>query len=154
MITSKLHEINTSAQVEVVRGEVGSWQGVTVYEHRFGGIEFRIGRTIGEVICRSLRFEQISPESARQQMLGFLPPGMVDAVLDGWWVDDGTRALNYVEWINEDAHIQALAKSGRGTTGPGPKWLRVKTSPWVVANGFKRYQFRQSLVRSRQSKAA
>jgi uncharacterized protein YbjT (DUF2867 family) len=37
---------------------------------------------------------------------------------------------------------------------PGPKWLRVKAFPGVVANGFKRYQFRRSLVPSRQSKAA
>jgi uncharacterized protein YbjT (DUF2867 family) len=29
---------------------------------------------------------------------------------------------------------------------PGPKWLRVKTFPGVVANGFQRYQFRRSLV--------
>ena len=29
------------AQIEQ---EVGSWEGVTVHEHRFGGIEFRLGR--------------------------------------------------------------------------------------------------------------
>jgi hypothetical protein len=25
-------------------GEVGSWDGVTTHDHRFGGIEFRVGR--------------------------------------------------------------------------------------------------------------
>jgi hypothetical protein len=25
-------------------GEVGSWEGVTTHDHRFGGIEFRVGR--------------------------------------------------------------------------------------------------------------
>ena len=44
MTTSKLHEINRTAQVEVVRYEVGSWPGVTIHAHRFGGIEFRLGR--------------------------------------------------------------------------------------------------------------
>ena len=29
------------AQIEQ---EVGSWEGVTVHEHRFGGVEFRLGR--------------------------------------------------------------------------------------------------------------
>src|SRR5580700_4993812 len=32
------------AAIEAVRDAVGSWEGVTVHEHRFGGIEFRIGR--------------------------------------------------------------------------------------------------------------
>jgi hypothetical protein len=29
---------------ERIRGEVGSWPGVTTHEHRFGGVEFRLGR--------------------------------------------------------------------------------------------------------------
>ena len=29
---------------EQVRDAVGSWEGVTTHDHRFGGIEFRIGR--------------------------------------------------------------------------------------------------------------
>jgi len=29
---------------ERIEHEVGSWEGVTVVEHRFGGIEFRLGR--------------------------------------------------------------------------------------------------------------
>ena len=43
-MTSKLHKINRSAQIELVRTEVGSWPGVTIRAHRFGGIEFRLGR--------------------------------------------------------------------------------------------------------------
>jgi luciferase-like monooxygenase len=27
-----------------IRKEVGSWEGVTVHAHRFGGVEFRVGR--------------------------------------------------------------------------------------------------------------
>src|SRR5438477_10326314 len=44
MTTSKPHEINRSAQIELVRTEVGSWPGVTIRAHRFGGVEFRVGR--------------------------------------------------------------------------------------------------------------
>lgn len=29
---------------EAVRSAVGSWPGVTTHEHRFGGLEFRVGR--------------------------------------------------------------------------------------------------------------
>lgn len=29
---------------ERIENEVGSWEGVTTHEHRFGGIEFRLGR--------------------------------------------------------------------------------------------------------------
>lgn len=30
--------------IEAVRAEVASWEDVTTHEHRFGGIEFRLGR--------------------------------------------------------------------------------------------------------------
>jgi hypothetical protein len=36
--------VSQSAAIEAVRAEVGSWKGVTLHEHRFGGIEFRLGR--------------------------------------------------------------------------------------------------------------
>ena len=32
------------AAIETVRNAVASWDGVTAHEHRFGGIEFRVGR--------------------------------------------------------------------------------------------------------------
>jgi hypothetical protein len=32
------------AAAEAVRAEVATWDGVTTHEHRFGGIEFRLGR--------------------------------------------------------------------------------------------------------------
>jgi len=50
MTIPQLHEINKSAQVELVRTEVGSWHGVTIHKHRFGGIEFRLGsRELGHL---------------------------------------------------------------------------------------------------------
>lgn len=42
-------------------------------------------RAIGEAIGRSLRFEEISPEAARKQMLaGGWPPSLADGALDYW----------------------------------------------------------------------
>ena len=40
--------------------------------------------TIGEVIGRMLRYEEISREVARQQMLTYWPPALVDGALDAW----------------------------------------------------------------------
>lgn len=39
--------------------------------------------TIGEAIGHPLRFEDISPEAARQ-MADYLPPSAVDGALDAW----------------------------------------------------------------------
>jgi hypothetical protein len=36
--------LSQRAAIEAVRAAVGSWEGVTMQEHRFGGIEFRLGR--------------------------------------------------------------------------------------------------------------
>jgi hypothetical protein len=58
MTITNHHEINNSAAIghaapealsplaaiEAIRAEVANWEGVTTQEHRFGGIEFRLGR--------------------------------------------------------------------------------------------------------------
>jgi hypothetical protein len=36
--------LSSRAAVAAVRAAVGSWEGVTTHDHRFGGIEFRVGR--------------------------------------------------------------------------------------------------------------
>src|SRR5215470_7867885 len=35
---------NPAAANHAVSTEVASWEGVTTHEHRFGGVEFRVGR--------------------------------------------------------------------------------------------------------------
>jgi len=36
--------LSPTEAIDAVRAEVGSWEGVTMHQHRFGGLEFRIGR--------------------------------------------------------------------------------------------------------------
>jgi hypothetical protein len=42
--------VSPPTAIEAVRAEVASWEGVTTHEHRFGGIEFRLGhRELGHL---------------------------------------------------------------------------------------------------------
>jgi hypothetical protein len=36
--------LSARAAIEMVRAAVAGWEGVTTHDHRFGGIEFRLGR--------------------------------------------------------------------------------------------------------------
>ena len=51
---------------------------------------------------------------------------------------DGTRVLNYAEWVDEASHIEAV--SGTGSVGRGPAWRRVHTMPGVTSLGFRRFR--------------
>ena len=73
--------------------------------------------TIGRVIGRSLRIEEISPDDARQELLALMPASVINMLLDAWaaavgWpahvtstVTDltGTPALTFPEWAAEHA---------------------------------------------------
>ncbi|SEH03058.1 Antibiotic biosynthesis monooxygenase [Nonomuraea solani] len=58
---------------------------------------------------------------------------------------DGTRVLNYAEWTDEQAHRDALSKSGQATVGSSRGWRRVVDFPGVKSGGFRRYHLRHSL---------
>jgi hypothetical protein len=51
MTGATVHErVNPAAAMESVLSEVASWKGVSVHEHRFGGVEFRVGpRELGHL---------------------------------------------------------------------------------------------------------
>ena len=51
---------------------------------------------------------------------------------------DGTRVLNYAEWVDEASHVQAI--SDGGSIGRGPAWRVVHTMPGVTNLGFRRYR--------------
>jgi hypothetical protein len=50
---------------------------------------------------------------------------------------DGTRVLNYAEWLDEASHVEAVG--GTGSIGRGPAWRRVQTMPGVRSLGFRRF---------------
>ncbi|MEO3793398.1 hypothetical protein ABGB14_24565 [Nonomuraea sp. B10E15] len=61
---------------------------------------------------------------------------------------DGTKVLNYAEWIDEDSHRDALARSGRGTVGNAPEWRDVQEFSGVESSGFQRYRLLRSATGS------
>ncbi|WLQ43759.1 antibiotic biosynthesis monooxygenase [Streptomyces laculatispora] len=52
---------------------------------------------------------------------------------------DGTRVLNYAEWVSTQAHADALAGPGDGVGSRTPQWERVQTYPGVTGGGVHRY---------------
>lgn len=52
---------------------------------------------------------------------------------------DGTRVLNYAEWVSARAHIDALAAAGDGIGSRTPQWERVQAYPGVTGGGVHRY---------------
>ncbi|MDX8036025.1 nitroreductase family deazaflavin-dependent oxidoreductase [Lentzea sp. BCCO 10_0856] len=58
---------------------------------------------------------------------------------------DGTKVLNYAEWTDEQAHRDALARSGQGTVGTSPGWQRVQAFPGVRNSGFRRHHLARSV---------
>lgn len=59
---------------------------------------------------------------------------------------DGARVLNYAEWTSEEAHREAIERSGQGSIGSGPKWLQVRSFPGIKSSGYKRYRLAHSLI--------
>jgi hypothetical protein len=59
---------------------------------------------------------------------------------------DGARALNYAEWTSEEAHREAIERSGQGSIGSGPKWRQVRSFPGIKSSGYKRYRLAHSLI--------
>lgn len=59
---------------------------------------------------------------------------------------DGTRVMNYAEWVDEASHIEAVSRTG--SIGRGPAWQRVQTMPGVTNQGFRRYTLHGARQRS------
>jgi hypothetical protein len=60
---------------------------------------------------------------------------------------DGTRVLNYAEWVDAESHRRALEGSGQGTVGSNPAWGKVREFPGVVSSDVTRYRIARSLGR-------
>jgi hypothetical protein len=59
---------------------------------------------------------------------------------------DGARVLNYAEWTSEEAHREAIERSGQGSIGSGSKWREVQNFPGIKSSGYKRYRLARSLA--------
>jgi hypothetical protein len=109
--------------------------------------------TPGCVVIVSVEFD--APDEARQR-------AWVDLVFEALAADasppaggisghfhvstDGRRVLNYAEWVDEASHAAALASSGQGTVGAGPKWRDVRAFPGVVSSEVRRYRLVRRLA--------
>jgi len=72
-----------------------------------------------------------------------LPPGGIGAFFHV--STDGRQVLNYAEWVNADAHKQALAAAG-GRISQGSLWDKVQTMPGVRQRGVTRYRLHRTLT--------
>ena len=107
----------------------------------------------GCIVAVSVEFD--GPDDARQR-------AWVDTVFDALAAEaspapggigahfhvslDGTRVLNYAEWVDEAAHVAALARSGNGAVGSNPKWRGVQTFPGLKGSTVVRYRVARRLV--------
>lgn len=88
-------------------------------------------RTIGEAIGRALHYDEISPEAAREQLLSYMPPVIVDVLLKAWAGTvyqpsaitetvaevTGNRARSFREWASDHASDFRLEQSGSARAG-------------------------------------
>jgi hypothetical protein len=108
---------------------------------------------VGCIVAVSVEFD--GPDEARQR-------AWVDAVFEALASEpspptggisghfhlstDGTRVLNYAEWVDEASHRAALERSGTGAIGSGEKWRAVQAFPGLKASRVTRYRFDRRLV--------
>jgi hypothetical protein len=97
-----------------IRREVGSWEGVTVHAHRFGGVEFRLGRReLGHLhgtwadLPFTSRIREMLVETGRADPHRFGVPGWVSRDLDDEVIE--LFRLSY-----ERARVAAEVKASRG----------------------------------------
>ena len=82
-----------------IRQEVGSWDGVTVAPHRYGGIEFRVGRRELGHLHGSRLADLPFPVVVRNELIGAGLARPHHILPDSGWVS---------RWIHEDADVDAV----------------------------------------------
>jgi Luciferase len=102
-----------TANETVVRG-VSSWEGVTVHEHRFGGVEFRLGRR--ELGHLHARFADLPfPRRVRDELVAAGRARPHHVLPDSGWVTVPMRneaeAANVIELFR--LNYQRAASGGR-----------------------------------------
>ncbi|MDP1125051.1 hypothetical protein Q5O12_26370, partial [Klebsiella pneumoniae] len=60
---------------------------------------------------------------------------------------DGRRVVNYAEWTDVQAHVDALAAGSDGVGTPTPRWRRVREFPGVLSDdSVARYRLAHTFV--------
>lgn len=121
--------------------------GLYTYElYRSSALDGQGAREPGCVVIVDVEFE--GADKARQrdwvdgvfEALGADPAPAPGGIGGHFHVStDGTRVLNYAEWVSAQAHIDALAAPGDGVGSRTPQWQRVQTYPGVTGGGVHRY---------------
>jgi uncharacterized protein YbjT (DUF2867 family) len=115
--TAPIHELDIAAVAARVLCEEGHGGKDYVLTGPQSLSQFKQVRIIGEVIGRSLRFEEISPEEARRELSTVMPPPVVGMLLNAWaagigqpafvtsTVTDitGTPARTFRDWVIDNA---------------------------------------------------
>ncbi|QEU95175.1 antibiotic biosynthesis monooxygenase [Streptomyces kanamyceticus] len=125
----------------------------TLYRSWTGAPE-RTDREPGAIVIVRVDFE--GPDADRQR-------AWVDGVLDALDGDgtagggllaahfhvstDGRRVVNYAEWTDVQAHVDALAAGSDGVGTPTPRWRRVREFPGVLSDdSVARYRLAHTFV--------
>jgi luciferase-like monooxygenase len=97
----------------LIEQEVGSWDGVTVHPHRFGGVEFRLGkRELGHLhqtwadLPFTARIREMLLETGRA-----MPHR---AGVDGWVSVDLENAVELFRLSYERAEVARAVREARG----------------------------------------
>lgn len=94
-------EQNQGSAIETVRAAVASWEGVTTHQHRFGGVEFRLGRR--ELGHLHPRFADLPfPRRIRDELVASGQAKPHHVLPDSGWVTVPMRTSSEV------AHVIAL----------------------------------------------
>ncbi|MFJ8754745.1 antibiotic biosynthesis monooxygenase [Streptomyces sp. NPDC102441] len=120
--------------------------GLRAFELYRSGVNKDDVREPGCVVTVDIEFD--GPDPARQR-------DWVDAVFEALDSDpalapggisahfhvsaDGTRVLNYAEWVSAQAHADALAAPGGGVGSLTPQWHRVQNYPGLKSSTVRRW---------------
>jgi hypothetical protein len=96
-----------------IEAEVGSWDGVTVHPHRFGGVEFRLGkRELGHL---HQTWADLPFTSGIREMLVETGRAMPHrAGVNGWVSVDLEDAVELFRLSYERAQVARAAREARG----------------------------------------
>jgi hypothetical protein len=92
--------MNPAAWKEAVIRTVSAWEGVTVHQHRFGGVEFRLGRReLGHIHAS---FADIPfPKNVRDELIAAGRARPHHVLPDSGWVTTPMRTSAQVEGVIE-----------------------------------------------------